>query len=357
MTKVLFITSKLQPYRIPILNLIARNENIELTVAHSSKNLKSADDLFKEIILDENYFGPFSYHTKNFTQFCKQYEVVVSMFYLQKISLMNLIFYRRYFKLIYWGIGVRASQKNRFDSPSYLNYVRYLIAKHADGLIFYSDYVRNKYIQRGIDKNKIFVMPNTVETLELKIDFERKNSISFIGTLNKSKNIFSLLEAYKKYSTKNKNLYNLEIIGNGEEFEKVKDWIIKNGLSNKINLHGAVYDKDKKAKILSRSLLSISPAQAGLSVLESFGYGVAFATSDNAFTGGERLNILDGNNGFLLDHNNLIEEIEKIINYIHTNKKEAILMCKNAKEFYDNNRTPEIMAKGFIDAINYVISK
>ena len=52
-TKVLFVTGKLQRYRLPILNIISQNNDISLSVAHSSKKISGPEDLFEEIIISE----------------------------------------------------------------------------------------------------------------------------------------------------------------------------------------------------------------------------------------------------------------------------------------------------------------
>lgn len=349
--RVLFVTGKLQKYRVPILNLIAE-DGIDLTVAHSSDKLDDGTFLFKEVILKEKKIGYFTIHDNDFHDFCNTFEVVVAMFYLQKISLMKLFYKRnRRYKIIYWGIGVKASQNSKFDSPTFLNYIRYFIARKSDAMIFYTEYARDKYIKRGIRSEKLFVMNNTV-SVRHSIDYKiEKRNILFTGTLNKSKKISDLLEAYKEASLK-VDMPKLEIVGNGEDYLFVENWIMDNGFSDSIVLHGAIYDDSKLEKIFKRALICVSPGQAGLSVLTSFGYGVAFVTRYDAITGGERLNIENGFNGVLFHEQ---KELIDILIKSALNAVEFIKMGENAKSFYENNRLPEQMAQGFKDAINYVI--
>ncbi|KAB8152153.1 glycosyltransferase [Kordia sp. TARA_039_SRF] len=352
--KVLFITGKLQHYRVPIFNLIVKNSNIDLTVAHASKKITTEDDLFEEKILNEKKLGPFTYHKENLLKYCNEFDVVVSMLYLQKLSLMKLLFSRRKFKLLYWGIGVKASQNSEFDAPTFLNKIRYYIARKSDGMIFYTEYAKDKYIANGIKKEKLFVMNNTVEVLPKITKAEKKEILLFVGTLNKSKKILDLLKAYKKVYATNKELPILEVVGNGVDFEEANTWVKENNLSEKIKMLGAIYDELELEKKYKRALACISPGQAGLSVLSAFGHGVPFITSSNAITGGERLNIKNGFNGILFSTN---EELENIIADIATNPKKYIKMGDNAQEFYHKERSPKIMAKGFIDAVNYVQNK
>lgn len=357
-TKVLFVTGKLQRYRLPILNIISQNNDISLSVAHSSKKISGPEDLFEEIIISEKKIGPFTYHDGSFIEMCKQFDVVVAMFYIQKISFMSLLLYKKHFKLIYWGIGVVASYKNKFDTPSYTNTLRHYVAKKADAMIFYTNYVKEKYINNGFNSNKLFVMPNTVSVLNNPSIKKTKNCITFLGTINKSKNIFILLNAYLEvYSEYSKKLPNLEIIGSGEDFKNVEMWVASNKMENKIILHGAIYESVSKAEVLRRSYINISPSQAGLSVLECFGYGLPFATSSQAITGGERLNIIHHQNGFLMDENNLSSEIKNILKLTIKNPEVLLNMGLNAQDFYFKNRSPNHMVDGFVNAINFVTNK
>lgn len=351
--KVLFITGKLQHYRIPILNLIAQDKNIELTVAHSFKSQDNGNLSFNEVLLVEKKIGPFTIHKNNLLEFCNKFDIVVAMLYLQKISFMRLILSnQRKFKLVFWGIGVKASQKSKFDTPTVLNYVRYHIAKKSDAMIFYTNYAREKYISKGINSHKLFVMPNTVKVINsLKTDSLRKDRIVFVGKLNKSKRIFDLISVYLELIEANYRLPILEIVGNGEDYREVSDFIDQNKMAKYVILHGAIYEEEELEKIYKRSIVSISPGQAGLSVLTSFGYGVPFITKFDAITGGERLNIQNNFNGILYKTQ---KDLKNIIKDISTNPDKYIRMGSNAKKYYKTKRSPEIMSQGFVNAVNYV---
>ncbi|NAY91227.1 glycosyltransferase [Muricauda sp. JGD-17] len=347
---ILFVTYKLQSYRIPIFNLIAEDNGINLTVAHSSKRSENKENKFDEVIINFKKIGKFTYYDKEFNELVGQFDAVVCMFYLFNLSFLKLAL-RRKVKLIFWGIGVRASYNARFDSPTFMNNIRYFLARRSDAMLFYSDYARNKYIKKGIAADKLFVMHNTVEVLPLEKNVVRDN-ILFIGSLYKQKKIFELLESYKNalgdFDGKPKRLH---IIGKGAEFDRIKEWIGKYKLENHIVLHGAIFEEARLKELFSSAIACISPGQAGLSVLKSFGYGVPFITYEHAITGGERLNITNNGNGILFKD---FKQLDTIILEIFKDPNKFIKMGDNAKVFYDNHRTPMIMANGFIDAINYV---
>jgi glycosyltransferase involved in cell wall biosynthesis len=351
MIKVLFVTEKLQSYRIPIFEIIGSKENIDLTVAHSGKALICRTTKFTEAIIDERHFWKFSYHGRAFITYCEKFDVVVCMAYIQKISFIELLLRKnRKCKVIFWGIGVNASQSASFDAPTWKNRIRYFLARRSDASIFYSDYARNKHLGVGVPQEKLFVMPNTVEVLDIKEEVER-DCLLFVGTLNRSKKIFELLSAYKDAVRVQSDIPVLNVIGAGRDFDEAAQWVSKNDLEKRIKLLGPVYDESELSRYFSRAILCISPGQAGLSVLKSMGYGVPFVTNRSAITGGERLNISHKINGLLFSS---YDELTEIIIGAHSNRAEYLAMGKAALEYYRSERTPEIMADGFIQAVNYV---
>ncbi|MFO7825999.1 MAG: glycosyltransferase family 4 protein [Cyclobacterium sp.] len=352
MKKILFLTGILKHYRVPIFDIIGNNPEIDLTVAHAGKKIHKSKLSFKEVILEENFIGLFSYHNRDLIKFCQGFDVVVAMFYLQKLSFVSLAFLKkRNFKLIYWGIGVKASQRSSYDSPSIMNYFRYLLAKKADAMIFYTEYPIKKYIAKGIAKEKLFVMPNTVAVRDFDYDEDVKNRVIFVGTLNRSKKILELFNAYKQALEISPNLPKLDVVGDGEDLEKAKDWIKQNHLDGRIKLHGAIYDEVELEFFFKHALACISPGQAGLSVLKSMGYGVPFITRKDAITGGELFNIRNGFNGILFEKD---EELKKILVSISIDPVKYKIMGRNAYSYYKEKRSPAIMANGFIEAVKYV---
>ena len=350
--KILIVTGKLQNYRIPIFNEIVKR-GVDLTVAHSYKKLDNGSFLFNEVLLEEKSIGPFTIHKNNLYEFCSNFDIVIATFYIQKLSFMRLLLGKRKFKLVFWGIGVRASQNHRFDSPTFLNYFRYLVAENSDAMIFYTEYAKLKYVKRGIERDKLFVMNNTVYVnSELVKPNCKKTSILLIGTLNKSKKVFELVEAYRKVLSRNPMLQLLEIIGGGEDFEELAKWIVDNELSANIILHGPIYDEKEKAIILNRSICAISPDQAGLSVLETMGYGIPFITHKNSITGGERLNI-NNERGILFDD---FKDIERIIEDVFYNQVHYLEKGVKSREYYNSYRTVENVVNEFFKVVKYLKS-
>lgn len=350
--KVLILYNKLFHYRIPIFNILA--EDVDLTVAYSQGEGSNDGLSFKIIKLPIYKYKRIVLHKNNIYKICQNYDVVIAYGDIAWLSLSTLTFYpNRNFKVIFWSIGVSASYDKKYDAISKWDKIRNFFYKKADALIFYTDYPFKKYINSHFDSNKLFVACNTVEVANKGKNDKIKDSLLFIGTLYMQKGILIILENYKNAYQINKNILSLNIVGGGADYNLIDNWIKENGLSEKIFLHGPVYDVHAKAVFFNRAFACISPMQAGLSVLESMGYGVPFVTMHDSITGGERLNIHDGNNGVLLNH---ISDLRDVLLDITYNNEKYLEMGKNAFEYYNNCRTPRHMSNGLLGAINYVLS-
>jgi len=351
---VLLIQNLITHYTLPIYNLLAKDPEIRLTVAHYDSKPVNNEKFFNEILLHSWKLGSLIFSKENLYSICVNYDVVISLADLHWFSHMLLGFIRnRKFKLICWGIGVSASYKHRFDENKKWDFLRYFFMKRADALIFYSSYPINKYIKHGFAEEKLFVAHNTIPVNHTIRNNLQKDCIIFIGTLYFEKGIFELLSAYKKAYTQTGNIPTLIIIGDGVEFKNIVSWVKQNNLDHKIKLTGAIYDDEILEQYFQKAIACISPDQAGLSVLKSMGFGVTFITRYNSITGGERLNITNYETGILYRNK---EELVSIICNMERNRDLYKSMGENSRKFYDNFRRPDQMVKGFLDAIEYVLS-
>jgi glycosyltransferase involved in cell wall biosynthesis len=352
--KVIIIDNELMLYRIPIFNMLAQKDGIELTIAHSGKLMQGKVNLlFEEIILDTYSLSRFVFYKKDLFQYLQSFDIVIASNELRRLSLMLLPFYRhRNFKIIFWGIGVRASYAHRLGASTVWDIIRFYFAKHADALLFYSSFPISIYENKGIDPKKLFIANNTVEVSNKLGDapFQR-NRMIFVGSLYKEKKIHQLLKSYLAVYKRNPLIPCLDVVGDGEEMQAIRNYIDRHALSSKIILHGAIFDEEKLEELFKHAIVCISPDQAGLSVLKSMAYGVPFITHKNAITGGERLNIKHNLNGILFDK---FEDIEFIIEDVIINPSRYLKMGENAKKYYDEFASPEVMVQGFMNAILYV---
>ena len=350
--KVIIFYNKIFHYRIPVWNILS--EYCDLTVTYSSG---------EEITIPENvkfkvkYLEPyidskrFVIQKANVRRMAKEYDVVIAYGDIAWLKFSTLPWFNKT-KVIFWTLGVSASYDSGYDKNSTWDKIRAFFYRQADAMAFYTTHPIDKYVKMGIPRERMFEAPNTVAVEPIDIN-STKDSLLFIGTLYRQKGIQHLLDAYK-INKNNPNLVPLNIIGKGPDEEYIRKWIKENHMEKHMRMCGAIYDNKEKAKYFARSYACISPLQAGLSVLESMGYGVPFITIKDAITGGEVFNIHNGVDGITMDS---IEELKDVIADVFNNKQKFLDYGLNAKAFYNQYRKPEDMADGLWNAIQYVLQK
>lgn len=350
MTKVLILYNRLFHYRIPIWNILA--EQYDLTVAYCQEDKFNDEVKFKKLPLHSRAYGRFTFQKENIYKLCQQFDAVIAYGDIAWLKYSTLPWHNnRKFKIAYWGIGVSASYGKHYDSVTKWDKIRNWFYKKADAHVFYSDYPIKKYVENGFKREMLFVAPNTVAVEPIDVNNERTRLL-FVGTLYREKGIQFLLSAYLDAYKENSNIPVLDIVGGGPDAEMVKQWIINNELQDNIVMHGAIYDRKEKAKYFSRSIACISPRQAGLTVLESMGYGTSFITTVNAITGGEVFNIEDGVTGVLVKD---VSDLKNVLIDIANNCDKYLLIGKQAYKHYWDCRKPEDMAKGLADTVEFML--
>ena len=352
--KVLILQGVIASYRVPIFNIIA--EQFDLTVAYYLKDGSKAECKFKKQNLKYNQIGPFVW-IKSLRKYCNQFDVVIFPNDLHIPCFCLLPFGYNKYKAITWGIGLRASYTRLYDTTrkhTLLDKITQCIYSVSDASIFYMEKAKEFWRKTSLDLNKVFVAINTTAVIDIEQQPLLKNSLLFVGTLYKEKGLYTLLSAYKEAAHRIQNIPVLNIVGDGDEAQELKQFVVDNKLAEKVFFHGAIFEESILSSFFQKALLCISPNQAGLSVAKSMGYGVPFVTYEKSITGGERYHISHGVNGLLYEKD---ADLVDIIVDVSTNSDKYIEMGAQAKSYYENNATPQHMAQGAIDAINYVLNR
>ena len=344
MKKVLYISEQLVHYRVPLFDLLA--DYYDLTIAHSSNSYSNTK--FKQVKISLVSLFGFVW-VRNLPDIIN-YDVVILSFNIRLLNFNKIIFGSRKYKLLLHGIGVSASLVNRYDFNKKYDFIRRIWIKFSDGVLFYDIYPAIKYAAQGINSNKLFVAYNTVASdFNFQYKSKKYESFIFLGSLYKQKKLFILLEAYKIINNINNNVPALEIIGNGEEYNNVKNWVHDNKLKNKITLHGEVLKNEQLLPIMQKAIACISPDQAGLTVLKCFSYGVPIITTKNAITGGELFSIIDNVNG--LYFNGSVNDLKEKLLILIENPRFTRTLSNNCHEYFNKFRNPSIWVNAFINAI------
>lgn len=193
--------------------------------------------------------------------------------------------------------------------------------------------------------NKTYYIPNIIgEPFENQpeINFENKeNLISFVGRLDKEKNVIALLEIFKKANVSKD--WKLQIIGDGNERVNLEHFVEKNQLQERVIFYGTK-TSDEILELLRKSKIfgftSLKEALPTVLVEALFcsnaiiSYNCNYGPSD----------IVKNNSGFLIDVNNKEDFIQKL--EMLTNSDEKLeKMMENATKETQNWKQNEILKK------------
>lgn len=122
-------------------------------------------------------------------------------------------------------------------------------------LIAVSNSIKSDSIRKfDLNDNQITTIYNPIELN--KLNLQKKNKFIYAGRLAKQKNILFLLESYKLFLTKTKEIYSLEIYGNGPEFNVINKFVQENFSDNLVSIYNFTENIYKEIEISSASLLT-----------------------------------------------------------------------------------------------------
>ena len=171
----------------------------------------------------------------------------------------------------------------RKGPKSKTEWLRNLMRKKANTIIVYTE-TQRKELQFRMPSKKIYAAPNALmERSKMRAgNFkDEPMNIIYVGRFTSKKKPLFLAKAFGKSLLKLPKNVKLIMVGEGEEKEKVISFIKKNNLEDKIIIKNHISEYEKLKELYDKSFFSISPGYVGLSVTQSFGFGVPILISKN----------------------------------------------------------------------------
>jgi len=216
-------------------------------------------------------------------------------------------------------------------------------------------------------RSKARAFPNAFDISEPKLDTKRKKRIINIGGLKPNKNIFPLLQAFKElkfdYPEWELAIFSAEYVtSKGVEFaDKVRAFIVSNGLENNVKLYGETDNIDIEYEVSSIHVITSLSEGLSSSVAEAMCHGLP-SIGIKGVPGVDGL-IKDGRNGILIENkdliSSLIESLKLLINSEHIRTKLGANALKDAEKFNSNKiymNWDEIVQEAIEEKNNKVIS-
>jgi len=316
----------------------------------------------KETLTLQDVFTPlFKYRPK----------IIIIEFTLSIITNWFFLILRPFFKykIILWSHGY--NRKKGFNpKKNFSDKLRAYWMNKADAIILYG-YKGKKMIEPfTLNREKIFVAPNTLDTnklLEIRNKLEKtgeenikkelglkeKYNLIFLGRLLKEKEPEKLLDIL---SDKLKSI-ELHFVGDGPLYSK----LLRKSSGLDVRFWGSIADNIFLGKLLFSSDLLVIPGCIGLSVVHSFCFDCPVITqkksNNGPFHGPEIEYVVDGQTGFTIEKSNNEKMINTILNYLLAPNDVKNQFKKNIREILENRCSIENMVTGFKKAINYCKGK
>ena len=165
--------------------------------------------------------------------------------------------------------------------------------KQYDVYFTYGEKGRDRLIDLGIPPRKLEVIynslnegvdPNCQRLYKSEIVCSHFNNgyptLLFVGRLTKVKQLDWIIKAQAHHKSLGL-FYNVLIIGDGEEREKLEDLVTQNQLQSTVWFYGKCYDEEELSTLLYNVDLCVSPGNVGLTALHAMTYGTPVISHDD----------------------------------------------------------------------------
>jgi len=386
MKKAAIIYHYIALYRLPIFHELMKSDIIDFTLISgntSEINIKKVPDEYAKIPINKGGLN---------WKFLENIWIKNKQFLWQK-GLLKLvlksdfdiyIFLGSPYHLSTWCAAILARLKGKQvyywmhgvykDKPTKIDWVKLnIFYKIANGFFLYGNRsleilkkhkvkANNKMhvIYNSLDYEKSLSYRNNLDLANIEIyrkkyfDNELLPTIIFIGRLNFVKRIDMLLEAQDMLRKKhNKNIFNLLIIGDGEERKNLEQQTDYLKLSQNVKFLGAIYDEKLNSELLMYSDLCVTPGEVGLTAMHAMSYGTPVISHDNLNLQMPEVEaIIQGKTGDLYEYLNVESLAKSIENWFtkHPKKsKDVIESCFNIIDKYYN---PKFQRKVLEEALS-----
>ncbi|WP_406685332.1 glycosyltransferase [Seonamhaeicola sp. MEBiC1930] len=240
----------------------------------------------------------------------------------------------------------------RLGSRSKTDRVRGFMRNLADVILVYTATQKNE-LQIKMPNANILFAPNSVYYKKDMITNNNGNDINnliYVGRLTPAKKAFFLVETFHSIIKKIPEDCQLIIIGDGEEKERIMDYINSKNLIQKIKVLGHIGEYEKLKAFYDKALFSVSPGYVGLSITQSFGFGVPMLISKDEPHSPELEAVIEHRNALFFNTDDSVFLGNTIINAFKE-KEKWVNKRHDIMRFCQENYSIEAMAKSFISLI------
>lgn len=273
-----------------------------------------------------------------------------------EFNLRNLSFYIVFLirlllnkKTYLWGHAW--SRKGKKSKSEYL---RFLFKKMSSGYIAYT-LAQKGELEHQLPNKTIYAACNSIYFEDEMKPIMRQSSeildFIYVGRLVKEKKILLLVKAFHQKLNILPARTKLKIIGDGEQMDEIKRYLVSNNLLDKVILTGSISNYKILKELYSTSIFSISPGYVGLSITQSLGFGIPMLISKNEPHSPELEAASIGFNSLYFKTDNLTDLGNSLV-LLSKEKKSWIAKRNEISENCRNNYSVEKMVKPFLKILS-----
>lgn len=325
--RVAWLQPSLQPYRIPLLALLARDPSIELTLFTTREDAAATHEYGDTVVgPGVQIQGVISWDIVRgrprtlFQGGVRKvlfggFDVVVLSDTIHNAS--NWIYWLVSFlggpRIMFFGYGLRPAGMRAGIVGSLRSLLQRLLLWRGSSFAAYTAAGREALTGMGFDDERIFVLYNTLDTsyltslrppdalaaLGTRVDFRPgRPMLLFVGRMQAAKRLDVLIDAVR-YLEKGGTEVDLVLIGDGPELDKCRQQA--DGMEG-VQFLAQEYDPRELAPFFAAADLLAIPGRVGLTCVHGFAYGLPCITvaSTEVEQSPEFEYIEDGVNGFVV---------------------------------------------------------
>lgn len=205
-------------------------------------------------------------------------------------------------------------------------WLKKMFFKLVDGTFLYGNYAKNLMLKEGFLADRLFVIHNSLDyEQQLRLRGELRETgifqkhfgndcknLIFIGRLTVVKRLDLLIEALRMLNDGGTR-YNLTLIGDGVQKERLRELVARYNLEGNVWFYGACYDDKVNAELIYNADLCVSPGNVGLTAMHVMVFGTPVATHDNfPYQMPEFEAIHEGETGTFFKYNDVGSIVDKI---------------------------------------------
>ncbi len=241
---------------------------------------------------------------------------------------------------------------SRSGRESRTNLLRRLMRKLADAVLLYT-HSQAAEIRQGNETSGVFVAPNSLYRLKDMVfcDTSQRTNFIYAGRLIHAKKPLLLLEAFERAIRSLPADARLIFVGDGPERASLEATSRTRTCRDRVEFKGYVPDGRELEDLYSSAIASVSPGYVGLSVTQSFSYGVPMIIARDEPHSAEIEAAIEGVNCVFFsgdDVDDLALIMERFVrerDFWGSKGPAIVQLCRD-------RYSVEAMAKGFIDSLD-----